>query len=149
MSRTSIGSGADLDASWHRFRLLRNRDGQHAILSACVDLLAVYGIWQYEAPMKMSKATLDATTLEILTILGHDLFASITGQGQYSSIERQFHFGRIDAWQINIQFEAVREFMDIHGRYPSSSRITVLMAPLLLSYLTIVSISLRSPHPTP
>jgi hypothetical protein len=38
--------------------------------------------------------------------------------------------------------------MDIHGRYPSSSRITVLMAPLLLSYLTIVSISLGCRHGT-
>ncbi len=92
------GSGINLNASWHSFRLLRNRDGQNAVLSACINLLSVHRIGQNEASMKISMASLDTTTLQVLTALRHDLLASLTGQGEYSSVERQFHFGRIDTW---------------------------------------------------
>src|ERR1700691_5447466 len=42
--RMTVGSSVDLNASWHRFRLLRNRDGEHTVLAACIDLLSVDGI---------------------------------------------------------------------------------------------------------
>src|ERR1700724_2568016 len=104
----AIGLGADLNASWHRFRLLWNRHGQHTVLSGCIDPFSVHRIGQDEAPMKISIASLDTTTLQVFTTLRHDLFVSITGQSEYSSVERQFHFGRIDTWQVNIQFESIR-----------------------------------------
>jgi len=62
----TVGSSVDLNASWHRFRLLRNRDGEHTVLAACIDLLAVDGIGQNETPMKSSMASLDTTTLRFL-----------------------------------------------------------------------------------
>jgi hypothetical protein len=59
----TIESGVDLNSTRHRFRLLRNRDGQDAVFPACVDLLPVRRIRQYEAPMKMSVASLDTPSL--------------------------------------------------------------------------------------
>ncbi len=76
--RMAIGSGVDLNASWHGFRLLRNRDGQNSVLSGCIDLLSVHSIGQNEAAMKISIASLDATTLQVFTTLRNDLLASIT-----------------------------------------------------------------------
>jgi hypothetical protein len=59
----TVESAVDLNAPRHRSRLLRNRDGQNAILSRRVDLFAIHCIRQYEAPMKVSIASFNATTL--------------------------------------------------------------------------------------
>jgi hypothetical protein len=88
MGRMAVGSAADLDPPRHRFRLLRNRDGQNSVLSGCIDLLSVYRIRQNEAPMKRSIAALDATTLQVFTVLRRDLLESIAGESKYSSVER-------------------------------------------------------------
>jgi hypothetical protein len=127
MVETAIGSGADLNAPWHRFRLLRYRDGQHAVLPSCVDFLAVHCVRQDEAPMKMAISSLGTPTLQVFAAFRHNLLAPIAGQSEYTSIERQFHFGRIDAWQVNIQFEAIRVFMDVHRGNPGGHRGTAVI----------------------
>jgi hypothetical protein len=43
---------ADLDATRHRFRLLRNRHGQHAILTGRIDSGTIHRVRQYKTPIK-------------------------------------------------------------------------------------------------
>src|SRR5579863_8904138 len=127
MAETAIGSGADLNTPWHRFRLLRDRDGQHAVLSGGVDFLTVHCIRQDEAPMEMAVSSLGTSTLQLFTAFRQNLLASIAGQSEYSSIERQFYFSRIDAWQVNIQFETICVLVDVDRRNPGSHRGTAVI----------------------
>ena len=51
----SVGSRilrADLDATRHRFRLLRNRHGQYAILTGRIDSGTIHRVRQYKTPIK-------------------------------------------------------------------------------------------------
>jgi hypothetical protein len=68
--------------------------------------------------MKVSVASFDPAALQIFATLGNSLLASIARESKHSAIERQFNFRGVDTWEVDVEFEAIRVFMDIDRRYP-------------------------------
>src|ERR1700679_760152 len=119
-------SAPNLNSAGHRLCLFRNRHGQHAMTPARIDLLAIHSIGKDESTVEMAVPSFRAYSLDFIAA-GAGRLRPLARQGQNPAIERQLDCRGVHARKVDVKFEPIGIFVNVHWGNPHSRRRTAVI----------------------